>query len=307
MGVAGVDGNGQRTGRVIAGSSDSASRRHPCGRPLGRELRRGTARKLGLRYVTDDRMDEGVVARYGGLNIVLKQIGKPPFWGRGGIERRHHRRDARADRGVRRSARRARRHASARSRAGTSRRRPRPRALVRPRGRDYSKPTHGLDVATRRVRETIRELASRRRHLIVISTDLDELVDLCDRIAVMSRGRIAGVVDNGPTAQMEMGALMVGDGRRDREPRPPPPSFASRGRPEMSGRGAGVAWPRRATSSSARSCRSCSRSGTGAIILARSASTRFSTTRTSGPGASTRGVAGLRSNGSRRCCSSPSA
>ena len=35
---------------------------------------------------------------------------------------------------------------------------------------------------------------------IVISTDLEELLDLCDRIAVLSRGRIVGVVENGPNA-----------------------------------------------------------------------------------------------------------
>ena len=33
---------------------------------------------------------------------------------------------------------------------------------------------------------------------LVISTDLDELLDICDRIAVLSRGRVVGIVDNGP-------------------------------------------------------------------------------------------------------------
>ena len=34
----------------------------------------------------------------------------------------------------------------------------------------------------------------------MISTDLDELLEICDRIAVLSRGRLVGVVDNGPGA-----------------------------------------------------------------------------------------------------------
>ena len=75
----------------------------------------------------------------------------------------------------------------------------------------YSKPTYGLDVrTTRSVRQTIREQAEQGVTSIVFSTDLDELLDLCDRIAVMSRGRVAGVVGNGPSAQREIGELMVG-------------------------------------------------------------------------------------------------
>ena len=55
-----------------------------------------------------------------------------------------------------------------------------------------------------------REQAAEGVTSIVISTDLDELLDLCDRIAVLSRGRVTGVVENGPNAQREIGELMVG-------------------------------------------------------------------------------------------------
>jgi simple sugar transport system ATP-binding protein len=44
----------------------------------------------------------------------------------------------------------------------------------------------------------------------VISTDLDELLDIADRIAVLSRSRLVGVVPNGPGAVEEIGRLMVG-------------------------------------------------------------------------------------------------
>ncbi|HEX2345295.1 MAG TPA: hypothetical protein VHI12_01805, partial [Gaiellaceae bacterium] len=75
----------------------------------------------------------------------------------------------------------------------------------------YSKPTYGLDVmTTRSVRQTIHEQAREGVTSIVISTDLEELLDLCDRIAVISRGRIVGVVENGPSAQQRVGELMVG-------------------------------------------------------------------------------------------------
>jgi simple sugar transport system ATP-binding protein len=75
----------------------------------------------------------------------------------------------------------------------------------------YNKPTYGLDiVTTRMVRERIEALAAEGVSALVISTDLEELVALCDRIAVISRGRITGVVDNGPGAEQRVGELMVG-------------------------------------------------------------------------------------------------
>jgi simple sugar transport system ATP-binding protein len=60
------------------------------------------------------------------------------------------------------------------------------------------------------VRQRIREQAEQGVTSLVISTDLEELLDLCDRIAVLSRGRITGVVENGPRAQQQVGELMVG-------------------------------------------------------------------------------------------------
>ena len=75
----------------------------------------------------------------------------------------------------------------------------------------FHKPTYGLDLKTTRVvRRMIGELRSGRAAL-VISTDLDELLELSDRIAVLSRGRIVGIVDNGPGAAEQVGRLMIGD------------------------------------------------------------------------------------------------
>ena len=45
---------------------------------------------------------------------------------------------------------------------------------------------------------------------LVISTDLDELLEICDEIAVISRGRLVGLIDNAPGAAEQIGALMVG-------------------------------------------------------------------------------------------------
>ena len=44
---------------------------------------------------------------------------------------------------------------------------------------------------------------------VVISTDLDELVDLSDRVAVLFEGRIVGTVDTGPGAEARIGELIL--------------------------------------------------------------------------------------------------
>jgi simple sugar transport system ATP-binding protein len=81
------------------------------------------------------------------------------------------------------------------------------RALV------VSFPTRGLDVLTT---ETTRGLllAAREhgRAVLLISEDLDELMALSDRIAVLAHGRVAGVVDAATTDRQTLGALMTGSG-----------------------------------------------------------------------------------------------
>jgi ABC-type uncharacterized transport system ATPase subunit len=57
-------------------------------------------------------------------------------------------------------------------------------------------PTKGLDVAAAEyIRNTLEEIKSQGRGVLMISTDLDEILDMSDRIAVMNKGRIAEIVD----------------------------------------------------------------------------------------------------------------
>jgi ABC-type uncharacterized transport system ATPase subunit len=63
----------------------------------------------------------------------------------------------------------------------------------------------------------IREMRDGKAAL-VISTDLDELLEVSDRIAVLSRGRIVGEVKPGPGAAEEVGRLMIGDVSLGAEP-----------------------------------------------------------------------------------------
>jgi simple sugar transport system ATP-binding protein len=214
MGVAGVDGNGQRElAEAIAGQRPLAGGDVRLFGHSLRKLKVARREKLGLRYVTDDRLHEGTVPSLSvAMNIVLKQIGRPPYWERGRI-----RYGAILQRARELISRFDIRTPSPETRVGTlSGGNVQKVVLARELSFDpkvvvYSKPTYGLDVkTTRSVRQTIREQALAGVTSVVISTDLDELLDLCDRIAVLSRGRIVGVVENGESAQQQVGELMVG-------------------------------------------------------------------------------------------------
>ena len=57
--------------------------------------------------------------------------------------------------------------------------------------------------------------------MLLVSAELDEVLELSDRIAVMYRGRIVAVMD-GPTADREtVGLLMATGGREPAGPQAP--------------------------------------------------------------------------------------
>jgi ABC-type uncharacterized transport system ATPase subunit len=72
-------------------------------------------------------------------------------------------------------------------------------------------PSRGLDIAnTRRTQELLLERAQQGAGVLVVSEDLDELISLADRIAVMHDGHLAGVVDAAGADRMAIGQLMLG-------------------------------------------------------------------------------------------------
>jgi simple sugar transport system ATP-binding protein len=216
LGVAGVDGNGQRAlAEVIAGQRrDSAGRILLYGGPVTR-LNVAARQKLGLRYVTDDRLGEGIVGTLPvGLNLFLKRVGERPYWRHGRIQRAVV--EGRAAELVREFDVRT---PFVTTRAATLSGGNIQKVLLarelsfQPKVVVFHKPTYGLDVrTTATVRDLIRKLADDGGAGLVISTDLDELLEICDRIAVLSRGRLVGVVPNGPGAAEQVGELMVGGG-----------------------------------------------------------------------------------------------
>lgn len=65
--------------------------------------------------------------------------------------------------------------------------------LTRPRVLILDEPTRGIDMGARaEIYQLLHRLADRGTALLAISSDVDELLGICDRIAVMRRGEIAG-------------------------------------------------------------------------------------------------------------------
>jgi simple sugar transport system ATP-binding protein len=214
LGIAGVDGNGQKQlAEAIAGQRRVARGRV---RLRGADITNaGTpaAVRAGIGYVTDDRMEEGTIRRMSlAENLILREIDHASF-GRGWLL------DWKA----------IERHAAALiddyavrtpgpwARVGTlsggnvqklllarelSRR---PRVLV------CNQPTHGLDVFTaERVLSVLRQQAREGTAVVLISSDLDEVLENSDRVGVMYNGRLLKVVPRGEADRETVGRLMLG-------------------------------------------------------------------------------------------------
>lgn len=214
LGIAGIDGNGQKQlAETLAGQTPLDGGSILLDGAQVEALSVGARRDAGLRYLTDDRLGEGTVGTFPvSINFFLKQIGSPPFW-QGGIEQRG-RIDQRArqlirDYDVRTPSAQT---PVARLSGGNIQ-----KVLLARELADgakvviFNKPTYGLDQAnTIATRQRIDEIAASGKAVLLISTDLEELLGLCDRIAVMAGGEIVGVVENSEHARADVGRLMIG-------------------------------------------------------------------------------------------------
>ncbi|MGW3653290.1 ABC transporter ATP-binding protein [Streptomyces sp. NPDC000878] len=202
VGIAGVAGNGQRElAEAITGlRARSAGRVTVAGRALPSGSPRDAA-DAGVAYVPEDRMGTGLAP---GLritdNLMLKSHRRPEYSYGPFIRSKRaasHARElitrfgikGRSDDEVRRlSGGNAQKVLLAREMSSS------PKALV------VAAPTRGLDVAAMdTVRTLLLEAADNGLSVLLISEDLDEVLDLADRVAVVFDGRVMGVVDRGRT------------------------------------------------------------------------------------------------------------
>ena len=215
LGIAGVDGNGQKhLAEVLAGQRAASAGKVVLEDEDVTSFSVLQRRQRGVRYITDERLGEGTAASHSvATNLIAKEIDSAPFSIRG-LTRwgaiRDHAREKIDSHDIRTPSERV---AIAKLSGGNIQK----ALLAREMAADasliiFNKPTYGLDLQnTLRARDWIRKGAgAEEAAILVISNELDELMEVCHRIAVIERGRIVGVVENRPGAEGEIGRLMTG-------------------------------------------------------------------------------------------------
>ena len=213
VGIAGVDGNGQRElAEVLTGlrafTGQYRFQEHALAHPTAHQLR-----ALGLRHIPEDRLRRAIV---GDLsleeNLSLGRQNVAPF-ARGGLidgsERRAFAQRTLKDHDVRPpeplfragslSGGNQQKLVVARELAGQ------PSAVV------VVQPTRGLDIAaTWAVRQKLMQARNGGCAVILVSLDLDEVLSLSDRVAVMYAGKITAEFNRGSFDEAAIGRCMLG-------------------------------------------------------------------------------------------------
>ena len=217
LGVAGVQGNGQtELVEAITGLRAATGSAELFGRQLVGASPRSVLRQ-GLGHVPEDRQHDGLVPDFSiAENLVLDQYDTEPF---GGLFRLDL--EAIEKNGAERLAEFDIRAESERTPAGALSGGNQQKVVVaRALQRDpslliASQPTRGVDVgAMEFIHKRIVEQRDAGKAVLIVSTELDEITALSDRIAVMYRGRIVGIVPPDTTNE-ELGLLMAGGSAED--------------------------------------------------------------------------------------------
>jgi len=214
LGVAGVSGNGQRElAEVIAGLRHVGSGRVLLEGKDATGLAPGDLTERMLSYIPEERMRDAMIRDFTvAENMILREHHKRPFSHRGlldlGAVARH------TDRLVEEfQVKTPSRDTLAKSLSGGNIQKVvLARELSRsPRTIVAAQPTRGLDIgATEYVRQQLLEQRSAGAAVLLISEDLDEILALSDRIAVMYEGRVMGVMPRSEATPERLGLLMAG-------------------------------------------------------------------------------------------------
>jgi general nucleoside transport system ATP-binding protein len=211
--IAGVQGNGQTelTEALVGLATPTSGSIAIEGRQIA-SLDTDHIFDLGVGYVPEDRLHDGLVSSFSiAENLVLDLYDKAPFASRGSLNLGEIARNAEqrvAEFDVRTSS--AEASASTLS-GGNQQKVVLARELSRPlKLLIVAQPTRGLDVGSMGFvhRRIVRE-RDQGTAVVLVSTELDEVLGLADRIAVMFRGRITGEVPAGTPAG-DIGLLMTG-------------------------------------------------------------------------------------------------
>lgn len=219
LGIAGVAGNGQSEllqtlGGALPASGGTA---RMSGKPIdlsGRHSDGRTRRARGIAHVPEDRQGEGLVMEFFAWeNMVLGYHRAPEYrksavlMDRSGIRSETARKMAQFD------VRPPNPALPARSFSGGNQQK---LVLAREMTRDpelllVGQPTRGVDIgAIEFIHKRIVELRDRGKAVLLVSVELDEIMSLADRVAVMFEGRIMGERLPEKADRGELGLLMAG-------------------------------------------------------------------------------------------------
>jgi ribose transport system ATP-binding protein len=80
-------------------------------------------------------------------------------------------------------------------------------------------PTRGIDVGAKsEIYKTLRKLMEQGIIVLVISSDMEEVMSLCDRIMVMFEGKISGILERSECTEENLMNLAVGKSKRSTAP-----------------------------------------------------------------------------------------
>ncbi|MBN1145862.1 MAG: ABC transporter ATP-binding protein [Anaerolineales bacterium] len=214
LGIAGVSGNGQRelaeviTGlRPVTGGQVLLENEDITGRPSGELIDKM------LSYIPEERMRDGMIRDFSlSENLILREHNKPPYSRSGFLNLKwiaQHSEELIKSFNVKTPSR----ETLAKNLSGGNIQKlilarelsRKPRVLV------AAQPTRGLDIgATEYVHKRLLEQRQEGTAILLISEDLDEILALSDRIAVIYEGQIMGIVERDRATPEQLGLLMAG-------------------------------------------------------------------------------------------------
>nr|WP_239094308.1 ABC transporter ATP-binding protein [Bacillus sp. B15-48] len=214
LGIAGIDGNGQT--ELIEAITGLRKAESGSVKINGTEVINQPPRKIiesGLAHIPQDRHKHGLVLNYTvGENIVLQTYYKKPFSNSGLMNFKKIYEQARAlitEFDVRTPSE----YTPARALSGGNQQKV---IIAREVDRDpdiliAAQPTRGLDVgAIEFIHKRLIEQRDNGKAVLLISFELDEILNVSDRIAVLYEGQIVAIVDPKETTEQELGLLMAG-------------------------------------------------------------------------------------------------
>ncbi|MEY3467105.1 MAG: hypothetical protein RL532_412 [Actinomycetota bacterium] len=210
FGIAGVSGNGQtELVEVLSGTSKASAGGIEIDGQEMKSPRPATLMAAGMGILGEDRHASAVHQLPVVENLVLDRLDSFTKWGQ--LNRRAM--SAQCDEAIMQFEIKATSHQALGTLSGGNMQKV---LLARLFGRSpkvavVSQPTRGLDVAsTSYVRSLIATARDQGTGVVLVSEDLDEVLELSDRVAVMYRGTIVAIVEAREASRERIGELMAG-------------------------------------------------------------------------------------------------